>query len=65
VPDLLVGWRYANLLLEIKNPDGRGKRLTPVESEFMESWRGQAAIVEDVACALVLLVIPYILLESL
>ena len=55
VPDLLVGWRGANLLLEIKNLDGRGNRLTPAEREFMDTWRGQVAIVEDVTGALALL----------
>jgi hypothetical protein len=55
IPDLLVGWRGINLLLEVKNLDGRGKRLTPAESEFMDTWRGQVAIVEDLADVLVLL----------
>jgi hypothetical protein len=55
VPDLLVGWRGANILLEIKNPTGRGNKLTPAESEFVESWRGQVAIVEDISSALALL----------
>jgi len=50
-----VGWRGANLLLEVKNPEGRGIRLTPEEGKFMESWRGQVEIAEDVAEALVLL----------
>jgi hypothetical protein len=55
VPDLLVGWRGQNYLLEVKNLDGRGKRLTLAEREFHETWRGQASIVESVDQAIELL----------
>lgn len=54
-PDLLIGWRGANLLLEVKNLDGRGRRLTPAEREFIATWRGQVATVEDIPGALALL----------
>ena len=45
VPDLLVGWRGVNILMEIKNLEGRGDRLTQDEANFMGAWQGQAAIV--------------------
>lgn len=48
-PDLLVGWRGTNYLLEIK--DGRKsksrRRLTPDEEQFFFEWRGQAAVVKS------------------
>jgi len=37
VPNLSIGWHGAIFLLELKNPDGRGNRLTQVECEFIES----------------------------
>lgn len=48
VPDLLVGWRGYNLLVEVKQPKGR---LTPDETTWHETWLGQVAIIrtlEDV-----------------
>jgi len=42
VPDLLVGWRGQNLLMEIK--DGRlppsARKLTPDEQEWHDAWTG-------------------------
>lgn len=58
VPDLLVGWRGQNFLLEVKNPAGRGDRLTPAESDFLATWRGQAVIVRDVGEALTIITPP-------
>ena len=52
VPDLLVGFRGRNYLLEVKNPRGRGRRLTPAEARFLETWRGQVAVVVTVGEAL-------------
>jgi hypothetical protein len=46
-PDLLVGWNGANILLEIKNPGGRGMRFTPAEREFMDTWRGRVLVVSN------------------
>jgi hypothetical protein len=50
VPDLLVGFRGRNLLLEVK--DGRKppsqRRLTDDELAWHLTWRGQAAVVIDV-----------------
>lgn len=51
-PDLLVGFRGKNFLLEIKNPKGRGARLTPDQEVFHSTWVGQVAIVYTVAGAL-------------
>lgn len=46
-PDLLVGYRGQNFLLEVK--DGRkppsARKLTPKEQTFFETWRGSVHIV--------------------
>jgi hypothetical protein len=42
--DLLVGFRGRNWLIECKNPKGRN-RLTPSQTLFMVTWRGQKAVV--------------------
>jgi len=34
LPDLLVGFQGVNFLLEVKNLEGRGARLTPAERDF-------------------------------
>ena len=47
VPDLLVGHRNLNLLLEVKDgslPPSR-RRLTDDEAEWQFLWRGQKAVV--------------------
>jgi hypothetical protein len=46
-PDLLCGFHERNVLIEVKNLDGRGDRLTPAEDAWIRSWRGQVAIVYD------------------
>lgn len=54
-PDLLVGIRGVNVLVELKDgskpPSAR--RLTPLEEQFCASWRGRQVVVvervEDVA----------------
>ncbi len=53
-PDLLVGGRGINILLEVKNPkQPPSKRgLTDDEIQFMQEWKGQAAIVTDIQSAL-------------
>lgn len=48
-PDILVGYRGVNYLLEIKA--GRGKA-TPDEAAWLQAWRGRAAIVSSVQAAL-------------
>jgi hypothetical protein len=51
-PDLLVGWRGKNYLLEVKNPAGMGDLFTAAELEWIQSWRGQVTIVHDIDEAL-------------
>lgn len=41
-PDLLVGVRGRNLLIEVK---GLAGGLTPVQRTWHQTWRGQAAVV--------------------
>ena len=57
VPDLLVGYRGVNLVLEVK--DGRkppsARTLTPDERAWHAAWHGQVAIVESAGEALALL----------
>ena len=49
-PDLLVGYRGANYLLEIK--DGTkvpsAQKLTPMQIDWHSSWNGRVAIVNSV-----------------
>lgn len=65
VPDLLVGYRGRNFLLEVKEPGqtehrrrsegGRGE-LTAAQVEWWDEWRGErAAIVHSVADALMVI----------
>lgn len=56
-PDLLVGWRGQNLLVEIKDGDKAPSRrqLTPDEQRWHEEWRGQVVIVESIDDAVALL----------
>lgn len=47
-PDVLVGFRGANYLIEVKNPAQKpsARKLTPDEAQWHAAWRGQKAIVE-------------------
>ncbi len=59
VPDLLVGitthkGRVLNVLIEVKNPEGRCD-LTPAEKRWIEAWKGQIAICRCPAEALAVL----------
>lgn len=49
-PDLIVGYRKRNILLEVKNPaQPKGKRrLRPGQQTWHDAWRGQVAVVETV-----------------
>lgn len=53
-PDILVGFRLRNYLLEIK--DGMGKpsrrRLTPDEVDWHQNWHGDVDVVESIDEAL-------------
>lgn len=56
-PDLVVGVRGHNLLIEVK--DGRKKpsarKLTPAQIQFHATWRGNIHIVESVDQAIELI----------
>ena len=53
-PDLVVGFRGVNYLIEVK--DGRKapskRKLTPDQVEWHGSWRGQVAVVKNITEAL-------------
>ncbi len=49
VPDLLVGYRGANWLLEIKGDRGK---LTSAQMEFHAAWRGFVRVVYCKNCAI-------------
>jgi hypothetical protein len=54
VPDLLVGWRGINLLMEVK-AGGKAlsaRRLTPDEQRWHLRWCGQVLVVEGPVAAL-------------
>lgn len=46
-PDLLVGLRGRNVLMEIKdgNKPPSARRLTPDEQKFMDEWRGDPPVI--------------------
>lgn len=54
VPDLLVGVRGENFLIEVKDgskpPSER--RLTPAQTEWHASWRGSVAVLDSVDAVL-------------
>jgi hypothetical protein len=54
VPDLLVGFRGQNFLLELKDGSKRPseRKLTDDQQEWHQQWRGQVAVVESVDEAL-------------
>ena len=43
-PDLMIGWRGKNYLLEVKTPKGK---LRLGQKEFFDTWRGRAFIVRS------------------
>ena len=51
-PDLLIGWRKKNYLLEIKTENGK---LRKSQVEFFDTWKGRVFIVRSVNEALELL----------
>lgn len=51
-PDILVGYRGANYLVEIKSPGGK---LTADEREWHAAWCGQVAVIYGVDDAIALL----------
>ena len=46
-PDLLVGWRGSNFLVEVKNPDKAPsqQKLTPDQRKWHMAWDGQAVVI--------------------
>lgn len=52
VPDLLVGWRGQNFLMEVKTPRGK---LTDDQIDWHDSWRGEVHVVRSVDDALKIL----------
>jgi hypothetical protein len=50
VPDILVGYRGINYLVEIKDGDKppSERRLTGDEQKWHDLWRGQVAVVESI-----------------
>ena len=59
VPDLLVGYKGRNFLVEVKNPPGvggpRGRKLSDRQRRWHAKWEGQVAVVRTVEEALELL----------
>jgi hypothetical protein len=56
-PDLLIGFRGANLLVECKD-GAKSKsriRLTPLQEEFIRTWRGKVHVIDSVDAAINLL----------
>lgn len=53
-PDILVGWRGMNTVLEIK--DGKkppsARKLTPDQEKWHATWMGQVTVVETVEQAI-------------
>lgn len=53
-PDMVVGYRCANYLVEVKDgslaPSRR--KLTPDEQEFVDGWNGTVSIVETIQDAI-------------
>jgi hypothetical protein len=55
-PDIVVGFRGRTYLMEIKNPDQRGAKLTEDQEKWHREWRGQVVVVETVEQALAAIV---------
>lgn len=61
VPDLLVGYRGRNILLEVKDGGKAPSRqkLTPAQVSWHGAWRGQVAVVSSIAEAVEAAGIPF------
>lgn len=44
VPDLVIGYKGVNLLVEVKSDSGR---LTPTQERFISQWMGRVYIVKS------------------
>ena len=47
-PDLVVGYKHVNLLVEVKDPEQptNNQKLTPKQVEFHRDWQGQICVVK-------------------
>ena len=56
-PDLLVGYRGRNFLMEVKDPKQppSKRKLTPAQEDFRNGWKGQYAVVQTIDDALTVL----------
>jgi len=57
-PDILVGYRNVNYLMELKDgyKSPSRRRLTPFQQEWHAAWTGQSAVVSSVDEALAVIV---------
>lgn len=57
IPDILVGFRGKNYLMEIKNPEKpiRDQRLTKDEQVWIDAWWGQVDVVKTLGEGLVVI----------
>ena len=53
-PDLCVGWRGLNFLIEVKRKQG-GSRLTSRQATFHQNWQGQVAVCRTASEALAIM----------
>ena len=55
-PDLLVGFRGTNHLIEVKDGDlaPSARRLTPPQKKWHAEWKGKACVANSVADALLI-----------
>lgn len=56
-PDLVVGYRGLNLLVEVKDPNApkRDQKLHEKQTKFHDEWRGQICVVKTLEDAAALL----------
>lgn len=48
-PDLVIARNGGDAkLVEVKNPEGRGNRLTPKQRDFHTAWKGRLYVIESV-----------------
>lgn len=61
-PDLLVGYRGENILVEVKDGDKFPckRKLTDDQKDWHEEWRGKVHIVETVSDAVALITLGFV-----
>jgi len=62
-PDLCVGWRGVNYLIEVKDGDKppSAQKLTPMQREWHDGWKGRAVVVNSPEAALAAIgAIPFV-----